>query len=71
MWYAIAAAWWLSAFLPLFFVTSDRESLTWGGLLILILVSCIGGPILGAAMGLAILSQAEFWDKPIWSRKKE
>ena len=70
MWYAIAAAWWLSAFLPLFFVTSDRESLTWGGLLMLCLLSWIG-PLLGGAMLLAIISQLSFWDKPVWPRKKE
>jgi len=69
MWYAIAAAWWLSAFLPLLLM-GDRESLTWGGLLMLCLLSWIG-PLLGGAMLLAIISQLSFWDKPVWPRKKE
>jgi hypothetical protein len=72
MWYAIAAAaWWLSAFIPLLMMSSPPgdEGLTWGGLLLLATLSLIG-PILGLIIALTIISSFGFWDRPIWPRKK-
>ena len=54
----------------LIWLSWDREAFTWGNLVFcLVLGGCIG-PILWVIIGLKILVQADFWNKPIFGKSK-
>lgn len=66
MTWVIAAVWWTMGTASMLWLRRG-QSITWGDLLICM---CLGvaGPVLWLIIGFAILTQAEFWSKPIFGK---
>jgi hypothetical protein len=52
------------------FLSWDREAFTWGNLFWCVVLGCFVGPLLGVIIGLKILVEADFWNKPIFGKRK-
>ena len=64
-------AWWLVGFATMVWLLRSIENITWGEFAFISTMAC-GGPIVFAVIGLLVLIDAKFWQKPVlWWKKGE
>jgi len=66
--YALIVLWWLLGTSSLLWLSRGND-ITWAQLAIQCILGLLG-PALWLVIGLVVLLQADFWDKPVFKKRK-